>query len=400
MTNSKPTISLDTVLDWAYCEARVWWQMVGRNIDSRADMLIRPRTGEQLLKEAVMGTLKLGLDSYVDGQVYKLPELLGTLWKVRLKKWGLSHLRENLAAYSALFEVLLSRFNESGDIKRPDGTLYVNPVWSHRWRDLVTSMGLADLRILIESEQHKAGLGKRTKSSKIDMWREPIGLADSFARSAWIINNNSFSISDIVGVGEKAVISLPHIQIEVAPDLAMDSDGALIYMIFLYDIKMPSMKELLTNYTIKALSSAQYKDGREPSSVFVRHLISGKTIHIKPRRSAGLIEIAPMAEAVHRRISAQDYSGPRMVNGWKACGDCDYKPLCFNGDGLIQQYNLSLSGKISLANELLGEIRSNLSDFSEEEKRIGMSFARVFLPWVTQNPGMSADQIEWLLSGD
>ncbi|RLD08470.1 MAG: hypothetical protein DRI65_02240, partial [Chloroflexota bacterium] len=62
-----PQIDLETVLDWAYCEAKVWWQTVGRTIEEKAEALISPRTGSLLLKEAIQGALKLGLKSYEKG---------------------------------------------------------------------------------------------------------------------------------------------------------------------------------------------------------------------------------------------------------------------------------------------------------------------------------------------
>jgi len=119
--------------------------------------------------------------------------------------------------------------------------------------------------------------------------------------------------------------------------------------------------------------------------------MSGKTIHMKPRRAAGINEIESMASAVQRRMNAMDFSGPRMVNGWDACGNCDYKLLCFDGEGIMQRYNLPLSGRISLADDLINEMSQQLRGYTEEQKEIGIDFARVFLPFITQNPGMTKD---------
>jgi hypothetical protein len=94
-----------------------------------------------------------------------------------------------------------------------------------------------------------------------------------------------------------------------------------------------------------------------------------------------------------------DFSGPRMVNGWDACGNCDYKPLCFDGEGIMQRYNLPLSGRISLADDLINEMSQQLKGYTEEQKEIGIDFSRVFLPFIAQNPGMTKDQIDWLITG-
>ena len=52
MIDTTSTIALETVLDWAYCEAKVWWKTVGRSIEEQAESLISPRTGPRLLQEA------------------------------------------------------------------------------------------------------------------------------------------------------------------------------------------------------------------------------------------------------------------------------------------------------------------------------------------------------------
>ena len=396
----KSSIAIETVLDWAYCEAKVWWQTVGRSIEEKAVNLITPRTGYILLQEAIQGILKLGYQSHRKGNDFEFPTLLGTLWKVRLQKWGLDHLREKMAAYSVLYEELMTRFGEEGDIRKMNGSLYDNPTWSHRWRDLAISTGLTDLRKVIDAEQHKAGLGKIKKDKSTDIWKEPIGLADAFSRSNWIVENNSFPLKEIQGISEEVYVTLPHITVGVTPDLILTSGEELIYEKHYYGIRPPRMSDLIGDYSIKALFSAkQNNSDKEASSVFVRHLMSGRKIHMKPRRAAGINEIESMASAVQRRMNSMDFSGPRMVNGWDACGNCDYKLLCFDGEGIMQRYNLPLSGRISLADDLINEMGQQLKGYTEEQKENGINFARVFLPFIAQNPGMTKDQIDWLITG-
>lgn len=397
---SVPEIDLEMVLDWAYCEAKVWWKTVGRTIEEKAEQLISPRTGDQLLKESIQGAVKLGLLSHQKGNRLDFQTVLGSVWKARLNQWGMGHLREKMAAYALLYDELMSRFGGEGDIRKMDGSLYENPTWSHRWRSLAISLGLTELRLEIDAEQHRAGLGIQKEVSKMDLWREPIGIADAFARSVWISRNNDFNFEEIVGVGEKVFISLPHIKISVTPDVIMRSGDELIYEAHLYQMRNPRVPGLLSDYKIKALFSA-YLEGREEAAsiVVVRHLMTGRVIRLNPRRAAGLNEIAPMAAAIKRRINAKDFSGPRMVNGWDACRDCEYKPLCFDGEGLMQRYNLPLSGRIAAADEFLEKIRQELAQYNEEETQIGIRYARVLLPWVAQNPGMTEEQIEWTLKG-
>ena len=331
--------------------------------------------------------MKLGYQSHQKGNDFEFPVLLGTIWKVRLGKWGLEHLREKMAAYAVLYEDLMDRFGESGDIRKIGGSLYDNPTWSHRWRDLALSNGLTDLRKEIDAEQHKAGLGKSIVDNNTDIWKEPIGLADAFARSNWIVENNVFEQELMEGIGEEVYVTLPHITVGVTPDLIRTSGEELVYEKHYYGIRPPRMKDLLGDYIIKALFSAkQTSSDKEASSVFVRHLMSGKIIHMKPRRAAGINEIEGMASAVQRRMNAMDFSGPRMVNGWDACGNCDYKPLCFDGEGIMQRYNLPLSGRISLADDLINEMGQQLKGTPKNRKKLGYILHGCFFPLLPKTP--------------
>jgi hypothetical protein len=229
-----PSIAIETVLDWAYCEAKVWWQTVGRSIEEEADNLVSPRTGSILLQEAIQGILKLGYQSHQKGNDFEYPTL-----------------------------------------RKLNGSIYKNPTWSHRWRDLAISTGLTDLRKEIDAEQHKAGLGKIKKDKNTDIWKEPIGLADAFARSNWIVENNRFPLEEILGVGEEVYVFLPHITVGVTPELILLQQGELIYEKHYYGIRPPRMTDLIGDYSIKALFSANQKDSdRKVSSIYVRHLMS------------------------------------------------------------------------------------------------------------------------------
>ena len=44
-------------------------------------------------------------------------------------------------------------------------------------------------------------------------------------------------------------------------------------------------------------------------------------------------------------------------------------------------------------------MRKRLAEYSAEERKIGNEYTRVILPWIAQNPGMTEEQIEWLLQG-
>ena len=375
-------------------------------LDLRADeeRMILPRTGQNLLEEMVRGCLSIKLDqARKDNHLETLP-LMAKIWATRLEKWGMLAVFDRLMEYSEMYQGLLARFGTSGDIRKPDGSVYDNPTWSFRWRDLAISMGMSDLRVKIDGEQHKAGLGKANEPSLKKMWSEPIGLADAFALSMRMAKVNTFpAMRQVLGVGEELFVQMPQISISVNADIVTvettENEAELVYELHWYEIAPPKIGALMNDYRVKALYSALPREhgGMTVGRVIVRHLVSGVTQKLSIRRGAGLSEIVSMATAVHRRLEASDFSGPRMVNGWSACGNCEYKPLCFDGDGLMTQYNPPLSGSVKAARDLLPAIREEIQRFPREDIRAAVELARIVLPWVTRYPGMTKNQIEWLL---
>jgi hypothetical protein len=400
MNRNVPAIDLEMVLDWAYCEARVWWQLRAAEALQKEPAERKILSGKRLLEEAVRSALYQGYMEREKNQEENLQENLAVFWKIVLKSWGLLDLRENLAAYSVLYEELLARFGKNGAVRKKDGQMYENPLWSRYWNMNALSSGLTDLRNKIDREQHKAGIGLgQIPAVKSDIWKDPIGLADAFARSLMIIKKNDFPMESVVGVGGSAWVNLPQISIRVRPDFIFRSADDIIFEKHYYGTRRPRTKDILTDYRVKALFSAEYEEsGKKAASIIIRHMMSGETEMIKPRRAASINEISSMAEAVHRRINANDYSGPRMVNGWEACGTCDYKPLCLSEEGLMKRFNLPLSGKTALASELMKGIQNLLGKYTDEELAIGGDVVKVLLPWIEKNPGLADEQIDWLLS--
>ena len=121
MNRKLPAIDLETVLDWAYCEARVWWQLREVEALKKEPAERKILSGKLLLEEAIRSTLYLGYKKREVSQEADLQTHLAAFWKSVLKGWGLLDLRESLAAYSVLYEELLARFGKDGDIRKKDG---------------------------------------------------------------------------------------------------------------------------------------------------------------------------------------------------------------------------------------------------------------------------------------
>ena len=60
MNRNVPAIDLEMVLDWAYCEARVWWQLRAAEALQKEPAERKILSGKRLLEEAVRSALYQG----------------------------------------------------------------------------------------------------------------------------------------------------------------------------------------------------------------------------------------------------------------------------------------------------------------------------------------------------
>jgi len=96
MNRNVPAIDLEMVLDWAYCEARVWWQLRAAEALQKEPAERKILSGKMLLAEAVRSALYQGYMEREKNQEANLQELLAVFWKTVLKsapgqvwkRWG------------------------------------------------------------------------------------------------------------------------------------------------------------------------------------------------------------------------------------------------------------------------------------------------------------------------
>lgn len=414
--NSKHEIELLDVLDWAYCPLRFWWR--NTNLAPDVSQISGKKTGEALYRAAIRSSIKFYYDANKNDRTVQFGECLGLVWKAWLKNWGLSEfLARSLVDYQKRRRALLMRF-ENGAITNRDGDLYRRPTWTRHWRELSDTTGLTNLRIIIDNHQTKIGMGTIDHSDD-EYCKAPIGLADAFANSIDISNVIKLPSPDnVIGVEEPMLVDLPSVLLRCHSDIVVELGKSrrvgrpssktedqreikqLECMILLFDESLPSAYSLSKDLRVIAFGQAKLSSDRHLSysskvkTITVYHLPSGKKQDFTPHLGYGTEILESLSRAVITGIRGGVYL-PRMVCGWDACGDCEYRNLCFSGDGVMNVFNPPLmeqaESSIHLRRKMLGFIKGS----DQNGKRFEL--LRSFASFITSTPGLSPQGALWMI---
>ncbi len=128
--------------------------------------------------------------------------------------------------------------------------------------------------------------------------------------------------------------------------------------------------------------------------MLARHLLSGETQAFHP----GLGDGAEILEALARGVVTGVRSGayiPRMVCGWAACGDCEYRRLCFSDSGVMAAFNPPLMAQIRSSQKMVGRMRALVQAEGPPDGRAAL--LRSFAEWMARTPGLTPEGALWLL---
>jgi len=412
----KLQILLDDVWDWAFCPLRVWWRRTGLAPDVAE--VEGKRTGDQLVRESIRTATKIYYRFNGKEQKYNFGQSLGLVWKRWLDGWQIdAGIAKALVDYHQRRRSILSRF-EDGQITNREGKRYKRPMWTRFWREMAESSGLTSLRKSIDSQQRKIGLGELTITDD-EYYQAPIGLADAFANSMDIANKLELPEREsVVGVNVPMIVELPSVRMLCRADLVTREgvskrrgrprkDGGepakiikLGYEQFLFDEVLPPPYSLARDLRVLALGQA-VPDGLDFGSdktaveaVTVRHLFSGERQDFHPKIGDGSDLLESLARAVITGVRGGTYV-PRMVCGWKACGDCEYRILCFSESGVMDVFNPPLMAQIESSQVFQGKMKEFLRG-SRTERRTG-EILRSFLEFMAKSPGLTPEGALWML---
>lgn len=98
-----------------------------------------------------------------------------------------------------------------------------------------------------------------------------------------------------------------------------------------------------------------------------------------------------LARAVVTGIRSGAYV-PRMVCGWKACGDCDYRGLCFTDPGVMAVFNPPMAAQVEAARLFRIRIRKFFA-----RTGIPPETLRELCAVLVDAPGQTTEGLGWLL---
>jgi hypothetical protein len=84
-----------------------------------------------------------------------------------------------------------------------------------------------------------------------------------------------------------------------------------------------------------------------------------------------------------------------MVCGWQACGDCEYRMLCFGETGVMELFNPPLMAQIDAAQALSARVRGFVSQ--TRSVRTGGELLKSFLEFMTTSPGLTPEGALWMI---
>jgi len=379
-------------------------------------------TGEQLMRQAVQAALATYYRFRRNRRSRDLSPVraLGFVWKNWLEGWGFDRtMSKDLVEYQEGRRAILRRFQEAGDIRRPDGTLYRRPMWTRWWRELATSSGLLELRKHIDGQGERAGLTKLDQPQE-ETYQAPTGLADAFATSFDIVERlKDLPPPDkVLATNAPLIVELLSVRLLCQAVFIVDlgearargrppkgSDGPrkkqkLGYELHIFDQDVPSPYVLARDLRVLALGQALPEaldldaDEMVVDKVLVRHMLTGEVQPFRPDLSDGADMLESLARSVMTGIRAGAYV-PRMVCGWTACGDCEYRSLCFAGSGVMAAFNPPMMTQIRASQRMYEEVSKFLGEGDRWESRTAA--LRAFLVWMAKTPGLSPEDALWLI---
>ncbi|TET81604.1 MAG: hypothetical protein E3J37_08930 [Anaerolineales bacterium] len=411
--HGKLRLSLDEVWDWAYCPVRVWWRRTGLAPDVAE--LSGHRTGEKLIRESLRSATRLYYKAANNGKAMSFGESLGLVWKHWLDTWKLGEdVTRALVDYHQLRRALLRRF-EDGSITDREGKKYKRPRWTRYWREMSDTSGLSTRRKVIDGHQYKIGMA-RLELSDVQQYQAPIGLADAFADSMDI--SNRLKLPDpkgVLGVGVPMIVDLPSTQLHLQADLVRtigkgrrpgrpskgESGEGDIHKVevtlMLFDEMLPAPYSLARDLRVLALGQAKLIEGKgqtKVTGVNVLHMHSGEQQQFRPQLGDGAETLEGLARAVVTGIRGGAYV-PRMVCGWQACGDCEYRMLCYAERGVMELFNPPLMAQIDAAQALTRKVKG----FVDGKKSVKSSseLLKSFLEFMATSPGLTTEGALWML---
>jgi hypothetical protein len=84
-----------------------------------------------------------------------------------------------------------------------------------------------------------------------------------------------------------------------------------------------------------------------------------------------------------------------MVCGWQACGDCEYRILCYAEAGVMELFNPPLMAQIDAAQSLSEKVRGFVH--AKHSAQTSGELLKSFLEFMTTSPGLTPEGALWMI---
>jgi hypothetical protein len=167
--------------------------------------------------------------------------------------------------------------------------------------------------------------------------------------------------------------------------------------LMLFDEVLPAPYSLARDLRVLALGRAQLTEGKgetKVEGVNVLHMHSGEQQVFRPQLGDGAETLEGLSRAVITGIRGGAYV-PRMVCGWQACGDCEYRILCYAETGVMDLFNPPLMAQVNAAQSLTEKMRGFVG--SRRSAQTSGELLKSFLEFMTTSPGLTAEGALWMI---
>lgn len=412
-----PVVNLQELLDYSYCPVSYWWRRVQKGyvpLDTSGRM-----SAEDLIREVV----ELGIAAYYKalgrGQAATVFEAFNYVWGKKIKEWGLpADVTKAMIEYHQRRQELLSKFGPGGNIKKADGGLYLRPMWTKMWASMAVQSGLNELAAIIDSHQTKVGMGPNIEVAE-NQFPVP-GLAEAFADSVMMASKADEiglpSVEQVVGTSVLVQVDLSHISIQYVADIVIDLGEKkrvgrppqgeqaehksevkhIAYELFLFEPTPPYGISVGRDLRLSALGNSRpvellgEYDEISVDAVNMRHLFSGERAEITEYPAVTFLN--SLARQFITAVRSNVYM-PRMVNGWDACGECNYRPLCYSNSGIMDLFHAPIEAELTAALGLSDKLLETIT-----AQATSLDAVRETLLLMAQTPGLSPDDVLWALA--
>jgi hypothetical protein len=211
------------------------------------------------------------------------------------------------------------------------------------------------------------------------------------------------------------VVDLPSTQLHFEADLVTtvgkgrkrgrppkdDKDKGKVHKVevtlMLFEESLPPPYSLVRDLRVLALGQArliQEKTATKVTGVNVLHMQSGEQQQFRPQLGDGAETLEALARATITGIRGGAYV-PRMVCGWQACGDCEYRMLCYAERGVMELFNPPMMAQIDAAHALTQKVKRFV--VGKESARSSSELLKAFLEFMAITPGLTAEGALWML---